>query len=255
MSPAAAVRAPARPAARLLRATAAELAKLATLPSAVAAVLATAGAGAVVSAALAWSAVDAGESVSAVAALVRAVPYVQAGLVLVGVLAVAHEYEGVQVRTTLAAVPDRALLLAAKTAAALVASALTAAATVGAATASAAAVRLLLEAGPVREAAEPWTAPGAVAYLALVGLFSHAVALALRHLVPALVGVLSLVLIASPLLGGLTEHARWLPDRAGALLYDPADTVLTAGTGALVLLGWTALVGCAAAVRFARADA
>lgn len=242
------------PAARLAAVTAAELAKLRTLPVAVAAAVATVLAGAVVAAALAAHAADGGAPGSAVAAVVLAVPYVQAGLVLVGVLPVAHEYEGVQIRTTLAAVPDRALLLAGKSAAALAAVALTAAATVGAGAAAAAATRYLLDAGPAGGGAEPWAAPGAAVHLALIGLLAHAVALLLRHLVPALVGMLSLVLVVSPLLGGLTEHARWLPDRAGSLLYAPDDTVLTGATGALVLLGWIAAVGCAAAVRFVRGD-
>ncbi|MFL1380672.1 ABC transporter permease [Nocardiopsis protaetiae] len=236
--------------ARLTAVTAAELAKLRTLPAAVATALATVLAGAVIAAALAVYAADRGTPVSPVAAVVQAIPYVQAGLVLVGIWPVAHEYAGVQIRTTLVAVPDRGLLLAGKTAAALVAVALTAAATVGAGLAAAA------TAGePSWTGTDPRTALGAAAYLTLLGLLSHAVALLLRHLVPALVGMLSLVLIASPLLGGLTGHARWLPDRAGALLYDPAaDTVLTGATGTLVLLGWIALIGAAAATRFARSD-
>ncbi|CAL9470637.1 hypothetical protein SUDANB121_02843 [Nocardiopsis dassonvillei] len=241
------------PAARALGVAAAELAKLRTLPVAVAAAAATVLAGAVLAAALGAYATGEGVPVSAAEAMVGAVPYVQAGLVLVGVLPVAHEYEGVQIRTTLTAVPDRALLLAGKTAAALAAVAVTAAATVGAGTAAAAAHPHGAEA--LLDGAEVRTVLGAAAYLTLIGLLAHAVALLLRHPVPALVGMLSLVLIASPLLGGLTEHARWLPDRAGALLYDPADTVLTGATGTLVLLGWTALVGCAGAVRFGRGDA
>ncbi|MFE6308375.1 ABC transporter permease [Nocardiopsis sp. NPDC057823] len=240
--------------ARLYGVTAAELAKLATLPAAVASAVATVLVGAVITAALAAYAADQGSAGSPVAAVVQAVPYVQAGLVLVGVWAAAHEYAGAQIRTSLVAVPGRGLLLAGKTAAALAAVTLTAAATVGASTAAAAVTGRLLGAGPVWESADPRTALGAAAHLALLGLLSHTVALLLRHLVPALVGMLSLVLIASPLLGGLTEHARWLPDRAGALLFDPADTVLTGATGALVLLGWIALAGCAAAVRFARSD-
>ncbi len=68
--------------------------------------------------------------------------------------------------------------------------------------------------------------------------------------------MLGLVLVLSPLLSGLTEHARWLPDRAGSLLYQPgADTVLTAATGALVLLSWTVATGAAAAAAFLARDA
>lgn len=76
----------------------------------------------------------------------------------------------------------------------------------------------------------------------------------MRHLIPVLVGVLSLVLIGSPLLAAVTAHARWLPDRAGSQLYAPTDPVLTAATGGLVLLVWTVAVGVGAWVRFVRAD-
>lgn len=90
----------------------------------------------------------------------------------------------------------------------------------------------------------------AVAYLA------HALAVALRSLVPPLVAMLGLVLIASPLLSGTTEHARWLPDRAGRLLYLPeTDGVLTAWTGTVVLVTWIAVVASAATTAFRTRDA
>jgi ABC-2 type transport system permease protein len=69
------------------------------------------------------------------------------------------------------------------------------------------------------------------------------------------VAALGLVLLASPLLGG-TDAARYLPDRAGALLYRPGtDPVLTPVTGGLVLLGWVAVVGAVAVAGFLRRDA
>ncbi len=42
---------------------------------------------------------------------------------------------------------------------------------------------------------------------------------------------------------------------AGGQLYHPHDTVLGAGTGALVLLAWIAVIGVAARARFTRRDA
>ena len=70
-----------------------------------------------------------------------------------------------------------------------------------------------------------------------------------------LVGI-ALVLIASPLLAGVTEHARWLPDRAGGLLFQPVDDpVLTAGTGTLVLIAWIVMVSAIAATTFTARDA
>ena len=114
--------------------------------------------------------------------------------------------------------------------------------------------RRLLDAPTAEDAAGLWPVVGATAYLVLVGLLAHAVALLVRHLVSALTGMLSLVLIVSPLLAGLTRHARWLPDRAAMQLYDPADALLTAATGTLVMLAWIALVGGTAAVLFVRRD-
>jgi len=157
---------------------------------------------------------------------------------------VASEYAGSQVRTTLAAVPDRVRALLGKTVACfLVATATSATGLAGALVAVGGAVPV----GPVA---------GAVAHLVLVGLLAFALALLLRALVPALVGMLSLLLVVPPLLAGVTEHARWLPDRAGRALYAPgADAVLTPATGALVLAGWIAVVGGGAAWAFFARDA
>jgi ABC-2 type transport system permease protein len=239
---------------------AAELDKLRTLPAAALAAVGTTVVGVALAAALTASAAAAhGAAVPTTDVpitdiMARAVPFVQTGLILLGVLPVSHELAGSQLRTTLAAVPRRGLLLVGKTVATLVVTALTAAATVGGLL-GAATVTAYLTGAPVAPGgidAEPVL--GAVAYLVLVGLLSHAVTLLLRGLVPALVGTLGLVLIVSPLLATLTEHARWLPDRAAAQLYAPGDEVLTAATGALVTLAWIAAVGASAAVRFVRRD-
>ncbi len=241
---------------RLLNVTAAELGKLRTLPVVVLTAVGTAVIGVTIAAALAAFAAEQGTPVSSTDITIQAVPFVQAGLILLGVLPVAHEHTGSQLRTTLAVVPRRGLLLAGKTIATLVAVALTAAAaTVGGSQAAAAITRHLVDAPVDDSRAGPWPALGAATYLVLVGLLSHAVALLVRHLVPALVGTLSLVLIVSPLLAGLTEHARWLPDRAAMQLYDPADTLLTPATGTLVMLAWIVVVGTAAGVLFIRRDA
>lgn len=239
---------------RLLNVTAAELGKLRTLPVVVIAAVGTAVIGATMVAALAAYAAEQGTPVSSTDVTIQAIPFVQAGLILLGVLPVAHEHTGSQLSTTLAVVPRRGLLLAGKTLATLVAVALTAAATVGGSLVAAALTRHLVDAPVDDDGGGPWPVLGATTYLVLVGLLAHAVALLLRHLVPALVGTLSLVLIVSPLLAGLTEHARWLPDRAAMQLYDPADAVLTATTGALVMIAWIVLVGAPAAVLFVRCD-
>ncbi|MFD7311725.1 hypothetical protein [Promicromonospora sp. NPDC059942] len=245
---------------RLPNIIAAELDKLRTLPAVVLAAVATAVVGVALAAALAASAAATqGEAVSTTGVsttdvMAQAVPFVQTGLILLGVLPVSHELAGRQLRTTLAAVPRRGLLLAGKTVATLVAAALTAAVTVGGLLGAATVVAHLTDAPVATGRIDLGPVLGAVAYLVLIGLLSHAIALLVRGLVPALVGTLSLVLIVSPLLASLSEHARWLPDRAAAQLYAPGDEVLTAATGALVMLAWIALVGTLATVLFVRRD-
>ncbi|GAA1678317.1 hypothetical protein GCM10009745_22370 [Kribbella yunnanensis] len=164
---------------------------------------------------------------------VDVVPYVQAGFVLLGIIPVAHEHAGRQFSTTLLAVPARGQLLIGKTVATLITLVLTAIATA---------------------LAQSERSVGAAAYLTLIGLLAYTVALLIRHLVPAVVGMLCLVLIVSLLLAAVTEHARWLPDRAAAELYRPTDSVLTATTGTLVIGAWIAVLAAVAIRRFHRRD-
>jgi hypothetical protein len=183
-----------------------------------------------------------------VAVVLQTVPLLQVGPVLLGVLAVASEYAGTQARTTLTAVPDRATALLGKTAAFVVAATVTSTASCAAGLAAA----LVAADGGV--SLRPVV--GAAAHLVLIGLLAFALALLLRALVPSLVGVLALLLVVSPLLASVTEHARWLPDRAGRALYLlGADAALTPVTGALVLVGWVAAVGGAATWAFLVRDA
>lgn len=243
------------------RAVAAELVKLATLPVVVAAAASTV----VVAGLLAWAlgatARTYGTDASAVDVVLRAVPFVQAGMLLLGILPVAHEYQGRQLRTTLAAVPQRGRVVVAKSIAALGLAAAVAGATVAVAIGVAA-----LASGPGHgrgtalpessaEAGSIASLAGAAAALALTALLAHAVALALRHLVPTLVVLLVLVYVLPPLLAGVTEHARWLPNRGLALLAGGTDGALTATTGGLLVLAWIAAIGAAGTVGFLRRDA
>lgn len=232
----------------------AELDKLRTLPAVLLTAVATVGAAAGIAAAFAAGDGGPGAAESVTDVTLRMMPYVQAGLVLLGSLPAAHEYADGQIRATLTAVPERGLLVAAKSVAAATAVTLTAAAATGAGAAAAALTWWRAGAPPAAGGGGGGALLGATAYLALIGLLSYAVALLVRHLIPVLVGVLSLVLIGSPLLAAVTAHARWLPDRAGSQLYAPTDPVLTAATGGLVLLVWTVAVGVGAWVRFVRAD-
>lgn len=232
----------------------AELAKLRTLPIAILCAVGTVLVGAAIATTLAATATEQGGS--APTAVGQAVPFAQVGIILLGVLASAHEHSGGQFRTSLAAVPNRGLLVTGKSIAALITVALTSLLTVGVSMGVVTLTHHPSDGLTAASAAEQWRLAGAVVYLTFIGVLSHAVGLLARHLVPALVSMLALVLIVPPLLGGLTEHARWLPDRAGSLLYLPgADSVLTPGTGTLVLLGWLIATGPAAVAAFITRDA
>ncbi|MFE4465912.1 hypothetical protein ACFRCR_12420 [Oerskovia sp. NPDC056781] len=234
---------------------AAELDKLRTLPVTVLAVVGTVVVGALIAAAQAGTAADQGLPTSAVDVTLRTVPFVVAGLVLVGVLAVSQEHAGRQVATTLAAVPRRGLLVAGKSIAVTGVVAMAAISTLGACAAAAAVTQHLLGAPASPDGAGAGALLGAAAYLVLIGVFSHAVALVVRHLVPALVGVLALVLVVSPLLAGTTEHARWLPDRAAAAWFDAGPGALDGPTATLVALAWVVVVGGVGSWRFLVRDA
>jgi hypothetical protein len=138
------------------------------------------------------------------------VPYLQPGLVLMGSLPVIHEYAGRQLSTSLVAVPARGLLLAGKTLAALTVVGLTAAVSLAAASLT-------------------WTG---FTRLTLVGILAYAVALLVHHLVPALAGTLTVVLLLPPVL----PQAHWLP------------------TTHQLTLAWIVIVGSVAGYRFQRRD-
>ncbi|GIJ22798.1 hypothetical protein Vlu01_34220 [Micromonospora lutea] len=234
------------------RAAATELAKLSGLPAVLATVLGTIGAAMVITGALAVSPVGADEPVAVV---LQAVPYLQAGTISLGVLAVGTEYTDGQIHTTLRCVPDRLTVLAGKTLAYLAWATGTAVAALATGLLTTR-VTLATRDVPVVTDGPPENIVGAAVYLVLIGLLGVALATLTRAVVPALVVTLSLILVVSPALDAITPHARYLPGRAGGLLYlpDPAP-VLTPTTGLLVLLGWVVVTGGGAVAAFRRRDA
>lgn len=237
---------------RVLTVAAAEWVKLRGLPVVVSTVFATIGAAIALAAGLSSSSSTAPSPQQTTLALV---PYLQIGLILLGILTVATEYQGSQIHTALIATPARLRLLAGKTLAYLVVAAATSIAALGAGFATAwLVVRLRQSIRP--EAVNGRLVAGAVLYLILIGLLGLVLTVVLRSLIPPLVTMLGLVFIVSPLVRGLSEHARWLPDRAGTLLYQPADDrLLTPGTGGLVLTAWIGVTALTAAVLFVARDA
>lgn len=235
--------------------TAAELDKLRTLPSVTVTILGTILTGALLTAVVVVAGVDRQAQLTGLDALLAVVPFVQVGFILLGALPTAQEYAGHQLRTSLTAVPHRGHLVVSKTVVSASVVALTASVTVAAGVATAPITYLLLGEPQPASGVDLLALIGAAGYLTLIGLFAHAVALLLRHLLPSFVTVLSIVLVISPVLAGLTGHARWLPDRAAAQLYDLTDPVITAATGPLVTLAWIVLIGAAGTIQFIRRDA
>lgn len=238
------------------RALGAELSKLRTLPLTAYAAAGMVLVSALIAAAFAGLRAEGGGAAAAVDTVLEAVPYAQAGAILLGVLSVSQEYAGRQFRTTLVAVPRRMRVIAAKTSAALVLLFVVGTLSVAVAWLSAGLTFVVADADAVAATAEDLARlGGAVVYLVLIGLLAHAVTLVLRHLVPALVTMLVVAYILPFALTALGENTRWLPTRAGSQLFSPDDAVLTAFTGALVLLAWAVTLGVAGAARFTFSDA
>jgi ABC-2 type transport system permease protein len=222
---------------------AAELIKLRTLPAAWITGLVAVVVAVVVTAAA--STID--PAADAVTIVLGSVAFLQVGSIVLGVVAVASEYGGQELRTTLTAVPNRVVSLAGKGLAQLIAT------TVMSVVALAAAVSTGWALEPVR--ASLWWVAGAAAYLVLVGMLAGAVTVVLRSLVSSLVVMLVGVVVASPLLGSVTDQARWLPDQAGRALFSPDPGPFGPVVGAAVVLAWVLLAGTAAFVAYVARDA
>ncbi|MEU6645175.1 hypothetical protein ABZ863_21805 [Saccharomonospora sp. NPDC046836] len=211
---------------------AAELGKLRTLPAVPVTVAVTI---------LAMLGLAAAFAANAAGTGLRAVNYGQLGLIVLGILTAASEYSSGQIRTSLASVPNRALLLVGKVLAYL---------------AVAAPVSLLAVAGSAALGGVPVLTArslGATTYLTLIGLLGLAAAVVLRSLAGTFALMATLVLVASPLLVSVTALARYLPDRAGMQLYQPGD--LTAIHGGAVMTAWIMAALTLAIVTFVKRDA
>lgn len=224
--------------------TAAELQKLRTLPAVALTIVATAAFTVVFTAALGGPSED--------MPVLQIIPFMQVGVILLGILPSAHEYAGSQFRTTLAAEPHRGRLLLGKTLAASIVVVVAVILTVGSG------VLMAMVSGGAGSSSPGDDASrllGAAVYLVLIGVFSHLVTVSVRYMIPALVGLLGVVVVFPPMIAAVTEHARWLPGEAGGLLYrSQPDAVLGPVTGALVLLGWILVAGVIAAVVMHRRD-
>ncbi|MFT3876255.1 MAG: hypothetical protein QM708_07540 [Propioniciclava sp.] len=171
--------------------------------------------------------------------------YVQAGPIVLGVIATTSEYTSRQIVVSLAAVPRRADLVAAK---------------LLALTASTAAISLVSMLITFHVAGATWSAGEArlttltVGYLTAVGLMAGGLGLVLRHLIPTLGTALGLLVIAPPLLTPLTGLARYLPGTAATRWYGVQVAAPEPGAGWLIA-AWALVVCALGAVALVRKDA
>lgn len=179
--------------------------------------------------------------------VLRTVDYLQAALLILGVIAITSEYR-TPVRTTLVVTPTRLRVHLAKVLALLLPAG---AAAVAAIAAGFAVANLVLgERALAPDAAALGRLAAAAGYLVALAVLGFVAGTLLRHTVGAVAVVLGYFFIAAPLLrqfGQLT----WTPDVAGHALWN-ADPALAPGAAALLLAGWTLglLAVAAAAFRF-----
>lgn len=184
--------------------------------------------------------------------------YGQIGVILLAAWVVHQENEQGCLRTTLVGTPQRGQVFIAKAVVVATASALTAMLSVF----GSAGIRCLAVdcAAPANgfapntpaEAGILW---GLVAYWTLIALFTYAVAILLRSGLAAMGAVLALVLVISTYLLNVTSLARFLPDQAGAQLYQQPPVIagdLGPGLGGLILTIWTLATLAAALLMFRR---
>ncbi|WP_328318519.1 ABC transporter permease [Streptomyces sp. NBC_00388] len=181
---------------------------------------------------------------------------------VLGVLVVTSEYSSGTIRASVLAVPKRAPMLVAK---ALVFAALTLVAGEIASFGSFfAGARLLHSHAPIA-LSDPGVAKavaGTGLFLAAMGVFALAIGALIRHTAGAVAGVITFVLVLSPLASSLPgtagrDIAAWLPTNAGQLIaftHPAADQLLTPWQGLGVCVAWGAGLLVLASVLLRRRD-
>ncbi|MGG4093457.1 ABC transporter permease [Paenibacillus lautus] len=182
--------------------------------------------------------------------------YLQAGFIILGILATCSEYTGGQIRTTLTTIPWRGFQLSTKYLALAII-------TVPMAFIIAASgvlytfimmrdTAVVIEIDTMIEALV-----GATGYLTLTTLLSAAIGALLRRTTPALVILLGYYFIVSPLSRDFLPH--YFPDTAGYYMYMPPSSneinILTPMQGTGVLMLWTVIFITVAIVFYRKRDA
>ena len=184
--------------------------------------------------------------------------YGQIGVILLAAWSMHQESDSGSLRSTLISLPQRSAVLAAKAIVIVVAVFITAVLSVfGSAGIRCVVIDCTAESSQI--AATPQAASGilwgVVLYWILIALFTYALSVVLRSGLAAMGTVLAMALIVSTYMVNITPLAKFLPDQAGAQLYQlppsaPGD--LGPATGGLVLAAWVFAALIAALVLFRR---
>lgn len=165
--------------------------------------------------------------------------YTQAGFIILGVVAACSEYNGGQIRTTLAVTPRRTMQLltatAARTVLAIPGGMIVAV--------SGVVVAQVAIGGTVDfDGLSAGQLIGVTSYLVLITLMSAAAGTMLRRTLPAVGIVMGYYFIVGPLLRDQSDAAKYLPDAAGLAMWLSAENnvdALTPVQGGLVMGAWT----------------
>jgi len=182
--------------------------------------------------------------------------YLQAGFIILGILATCSEYTGGQIRTTLTTIPWRGLQLSSKHLALAIIT-IPVAFIIAASGVLYTFIMMRDTAVVIEIDTMIKTLVGAAGYLTLTTLLSAAVGALLRRTNPALVILFGYYFIVSPLSRDYLPN--YFPDTAGYYMYMPASSneinTLTPMQGTGILMLWTLIFITVAIVFYRKRDA
>ncbi|MBJ9990637.1 ABC transporter permease [Paenibacillus sp. S28] len=184
--------------------------------------------------------------------------YLQAGFIILGILATCSEYNGGQIRTTLTTIPWRGIQLSTKHFA--LAIIIIPAAFIIAASGVLYTFTMMKDTAVVIEIDTMIkTLLGATGYLTCTTLLSAAIGALFRRTTPALVVLLGYYFVVSPLTRDFPTIRKYFPDTAGSYMYMPPSpneiNVLTPMQGTGISMLWTLIFITVAIVLFRKRDA
>jgi len=188
--------------------------------------------------------------------------YLQAGFIILGILATCSEYSGGQIRTTLTTIPWRGFQVSVKHFTLAIITIPVAFIITGSGILY---TFIMMRDRAVVSETDTMIATlvGATGYLTLTTLLSAAIGALLRRTTPALVVMLSYYFIVSPLmkvfLPSIKNYLIYFPDTAGSYMYMPSSSdeisVLTPIQGTGISMLWTLTFITVAIVFYRKRDA